>query len=164
MGEITVAPPIPGLFIVEDAVWKIKADGRIVNRLTGELHPDQIRDREAEKPRDWIAGGKRWTVNEAGQVCDADSGEVWIDPNADRKIGQAKEMRGTKWLAKYLGVSRQRASKLLNAGRVTGAVRNAVTGAWDLSRLATTSVRAGKRGPRLSVFRQEKKGMLRVVK
>ena len=43
ISEITVAPPIPGLFIVEDAVWKIKADGRIVNRLTGALHPDQIR-------------------------------------------------------------------------------------------------------------------------
>ena len=79
MSETTVAPPIPGLFIVEDAVWKIKADGRIVNRLTGELHPDQIRDREAEKPRAWIAGGKRWTVNEAGQVCDADTWLVLVD-------------------------------------------------------------------------------------
>ena len=137
---------------------------RIVNRVTGELHLDHVRDREAEKARFWTAGGKRWTVNEAGQVCDADSGEVWIDPKADWKIGQAKEMRGTQWLAKYLGVSRQRASKLLNAGRVTGAVRNAVTGAWDLSRLAETSVRAGKRGPRLGVFREEKKGTVRAVK
>lgn len=164
MSEITVAPPIAGLLVVEDAVWKIKADGRIVNRVTGELHPNQIREREAGKPKVWTANGKRWTVNEAGQVCDADTGEVWIDPNADREIGQAKEVRGTKWLAEYLGVSRQRASKLLNAGRVTGAVRNAATGAWDLSRLAMTAVRAGKRGPRLGAFRQEKKGRLRVVK
>lgn len=164
MREITVAPRIPGLLVVEDAVWNIKTDGRIVNRVTGEFHPDQIREREAEKPRVWTAGGKCWTVNEAGQVCDADTGEVWIDSDAGREIGQVKEMRGTKWFAKYLGVSRQRACNLLNARRVTGAVRDAVTGAWDLSRLATTSVRAGKRGPRLGIFRQEKKGSLGVVK
>ena len=164
MCEITVAPAIAGVWIVDETVWKIKADGRIVNRATGELHPDQIREREAEKPKVWTANGKRWTVNEAGQVCDADSGEVWIDPNAAREVGQMKERRGTKWLAEYLGVSRQRASKLLNAGRVTGAVRNADTGAWDLSRLAMTSIRAATRGPRLGVFREGKKGALRVVK
>lgn len=47
VSEITVAPPISGLVVVEDAVWKIKADGRIVDRLTGELYLDQIREREA---------------------------------------------------------------------------------------------------------------------
>lgn len=42
-------------------------------------------------------------VNEAGQTCDADSGEVWIDPNADREIGQAKEMRVRSGLQNILG-------------------------------------------------------------
>ena len=74
MNGITVAPLIPGLLIIEEAVWKIKADGRIVNRVTGEVHPDQIREREAEKPKVWTAGGRRWTINEAGQVCYADRG------------------------------------------------------------------------------------------
>jgi hypothetical protein len=122
VSEETVAPPIPGLWIIDRTVWKIKADGRIVNRLTGERHPNQVRDLEAKKPKIWTAGGKRWTVNEAGKICDADTGEVWVDPDEDRRIGHGKDKRGTQWLARYLGVSRQRASKLLNDGRITGAV------------------------------------------
>ena len=51
---------------------------------------------------------------------------------------------------------RQRASKLLNDGRITGAVRDPATGAWDLSRLATASVRTGKRGPKLGAFDTKK--------
>ena len=105
MSKITVAPPIPGLWTIDKNVWKIKRDGRIVNRLTGELHPNQVRDLEAKELEIWTASGKRWTVNEAGKICDADTGE-----------------------------------------------------AWDLSRLATASVKAGKRGPRLSAFGQKKKG------
>jgi hypothetical protein len=163
VSKITVAPPIPSLWTIDKNVWKIQRDGRIVNRLTGERHPNQIRDLEAKEPKIWTASGKRWTVNEAGKICDADTGEVWVDPDEDRRIGHGKEKRGTKWLAKYLGISRQRASKLLNDGRIMGAVRDAA-GAWDLSRLATASVTAGKRGPRLSAFGQKKKGKSRVVK
>ena len=51
---------------------------------------------------------------------------------------------------------RQRASKLLNDGRIAGTVRDPVTGAWDLSRLAAASVRAGMRGPKLGAFDTKK--------
>jgi len=60
----------------------------------------------------------------------------------------AQKRRGTRWLAELLGVSRQRASKLLNQGRVLGAVRDLRSGEWDLSG-CIGQVRAGRRGPHL---------------
>ena len=57
--------------------------------------------------------------------------------------------RGASWLARTLGVSNQRARKLLAEGRVRGARKDRTTGQWDLSGVAIPRVRAGRRGPGL---------------
>lgn len=46
-------------------------------------------------------------------------------------LGESK--RGAAWLARALGVSDQRARKLLAEGRVRGARKDNATGQWDLS-------------------------------
>ena len=58
-------------------------------------------------------------------------------------------IRGASWLARTLGVSDQRARKLLADGRVRGARKDRTTGHWDLSGVAIPRVRAGQRGPSL---------------
>ena len=62
-------------------------------------------------------------------------------------LGELK--RGASWLARALGVSDQRARKLLAEGRVRGARKDSATGEWDLSGGAIPRVRAGRRGPGL---------------
>jgi hypothetical protein len=57
--------------------------------------------------------------------------------------------RGASWLARALGVSDQRARKLLAEGRVRGAHKDGATGQWDLSGVAIPRVRVGRRGPAL---------------
>jgi hypothetical protein len=57
--------------------------------------------------------------------------------------------RGASWLARALGVSDQRARKLLAEGRVRGARKDSATGQWDLSDVAIPRVRVGRRGPGL---------------
>ena len=57
--------------------------------------------------------------------------------------------RGASWLARALGVSDQRARKLLAQGRVRGARKDSATGQWDLSDVVILRVRAGRRGPGL---------------
>ena len=57
--------------------------------------------------------------------------------------------RGASWLARALGVSDQRARKLLAQGRVRGARKDPTTGQWDLFDVAFPRVRAGRRGPGL---------------
>ena len=57
--------------------------------------------------------------------------------------------RGASWLARTLGVSNQRARKLLANGRVKGARKDRTSGQWDLSGVAIPRVRAGRRGPGL---------------
>ncbi len=112
----------------------------------------------------WVSKGVRWMADSTGHIWNADTGEVWEVPKPVWEVTKDKEIRGTKWLAETLGVSRQRASKLLNSGRVVGAVRNPNTGAWDLSRLLFTQVREGKRGPRLGANRQRNERVRRAVK
>ncbi len=72
-------------------------------------------------------------------VTDLDA--LIVDP------GESK--RGASWLARALGVSDQRARKLLAQGRVRGARKDSATGQWDLSDVAIPRVRAGRRGPDL---------------
>lgn len=57
--------------------------------------------------------------------------------------------RGATWLAAVLGVSKQRARKLLAEGRIKRAKRDPITGEWDLSHVLVVSVVPGKRGPKL---------------
>ena len=64
-------------------------------------------------------------------------------------VDPAQSKRGASWLAKALGVSDQRARKLLAQGRVRGARKDIATGQWDLSDVAIPRVRAGRRGPGL---------------
>ena len=77
-------------------------------------------------------------------------GEFELVTNLDALIvdpGESK--RGASWLARALGVSDQRARKLLAEGRVRGARKDSATGQWDLSDVAIPRVRAGRRGPGL---------------
>jgi hypothetical protein len=62
---------------------------------------------------------------------------------------QEAPKRGASWLARALGVSDQRARKLLAQGRVRGARKDNATGVWDLPDVAIPRVRAGRRGPGL---------------
>ena len=64
-------------------------------------------------------------------------------------VDPAQSKRGASWFAKALGVSDQRARKLLAQGRVRGARKDPTTGQWDLSDVAFPRVRAGRRGPAL---------------
>ena len=64
-------------------------------------------------------------------------------------VNPAQSKCGASWLAKALGVSDQRARKLLAQGRVRGARKYPATGEWDLSDVAIPRVRAGRRGPAL---------------
>ena len=64
-------------------------------------------------------------------------------------VDPGKSKRGASWLARALGVSDQRARKLLAQGRVRGARKDSATGQWDLSGVAIPRVRAGRRGPAL---------------
>ena len=75
-----------------------------------------------------------------------------FDLVTDLKVEMAvlgKLKRGASWLARTLGVSDQRARKLLAEGRVRGACKDSATGHWDLSGVAIPRVRAGRRGPGL---------------
>ena len=64
-------------------------------------------------------------------------------------VDPGESKRGASWLARALGVSDQRARKLLAEGRVRGARKDSATGQWDLSAVAIPRVRAGRRGPSL---------------
>jgi hypothetical protein len=64
-------------------------------------------------------------------------------------VDPEESKRGASWLARALGVSAQRARKLLAQGRVRGARKDSGTGQWDLSGVAIPHVRAGRRGPGL---------------
>ena len=64
-------------------------------------------------------------------------------------VDPEESKRGASWLARALGVSDQRARKLLAQGRVRGAHKDSATGLWDLSDMASPRVRAGRRGPGL---------------
>jgi hypothetical protein len=90
-------------------------------------------------------GGENWSVDVALR-----SGE--FDLVTDLKVGMAvlgESKRGASWLARTLGVSDQRARKLLAEGRVRGARKDSATGQWGLSGVAIPRVRAGRRGPGL---------------
>ena len=77
-------------------------------------------------------------------------GEFELVTDLDTPTVDAEESkRGASWLARALGVSDQRARKLLAQGRVRGARKDSATGQWDLSGVATPRVRAGRRGPGL---------------
>lgn len=65
-----------------------------------------------------------------------------------RRERAVRRPRGAAWLGRELGVSRQRASVLLNSGRVLGAHRDPETGAWDLSKLILVTIVRGTRGPK----------------
>lgn len=90
-------------------------------------------------------GGDNWPVDASLRP-----GEFELLTELDALIvdpGESK--RGASWLARALGVSDQRARKLLAQGRVQGARKDIATGEWDLSGVAIPRVRAGRRGPGL---------------
>ena len=98
--------------------------------------------------RVWEANGKRWSWD-GKAIRNLDTGEVALAASEPKSALDKFAGRGTRWLAERLGVSRQRASALLNSGRVVGASWNPLTGAWDCSRCLFSQVRPGTRGPRL---------------
>lgn len=90
-------------------------------------------------------GGGNWPVDAVLRPDEFD----WV---TDCKVEMAvlgESKRGASWLARALGVSDQRARKLLAAGRVRGACKDGATGQWDLSGVAIPRVRDGRRGPEL---------------
>jgi hypothetical protein len=141
-----VLPPLD-MVIIDSAIWKkSRRDGKFYNRVTGErwVHPaDLLRAKNPVAETD----AERALWKDRLQALSAE-----MDKREKKRM-----MKGVRWLAESLGVSRQRASVLLNTGRIVGAKRNPVSRAWDLSRLLMVSVAPGKRGPKMNVCRPEKK-------
>lgn len=143
------------MVIIDSAIWKkSRRDGKFYHRVTGEpwVHPsDLLRGKNPPSETD----AERAVWEQRLQVLSAEM----------EKREKKRLMKGVRWLAESLGVSRQRASVLLNAGRIVGAKRDPVSGAWDLSQLLVVSVAPGKRGPRMSACQLgETKRSLRAAK
>lgn len=90
---------------------------------------------------------RQLTVDDVGNVIDIatrrvvgfQQGVAPLPPPAKTPI------EGTAILAAALKVTKRRARQLLQAGRVTGAFKDPITGEWNLGQF--WHVRAGKRGP-----------------
>lgn len=141
----TVLPSIDAV-IIDSAIWrKSRTGGKFYNRVTGEP---------------WVHPADLLRANKSVAETDAERA-VWKERFRALAAEMEKEKKGTtkgvRWVAECLGVSRQRASVLLNSGRILGARRDAISGAWDLSKLLMVTVEPGKRGPRLKARRSEKK-------
>lgn len=135
------------MVIIDSAIWKkSRRNGKFYHRVTGEpwVHPSDVL--RAKNP---IAAtdAERAVWEQRLQTLSAEM----------EKREKKRLMKGVRWLAESLGVSRQRASVLLNAGRIIGAKRDPVSGAWDLSQLLMVSVAPGTRGPRMNACRPDKK-------
>ena len=98
----------------------------------------------------WEFYGLSWGGNDWSEDAVLRPGEFELVTKLDTLIvDPAQSKRGASWLARALGVSDQRARKLLAQGRVRGARKDPATGQWDLSDVAIPRVRAGRRGPGL---------------
>jgi hypothetical protein len=145
-GEIKTDLPSLDMVIIDSAIWKKnRRDGKFYHRVTGEpwVHPsDVLRAKKSIAETD----AERAVWKQRLQVLSTEM----------EKSEKKRLMKGVRWLAESLGVSRQRASVLLNAGRIPGAKRDPVSGAWDLSQLLMVWVAPGTRGPRMNTCRPEK--------
>lgn len=147
MDETKTVLPSMDVVIIDSAIWKkSRRDGKFYNRVTGErwVHPaDLLRANQAVDESD----AERAVREERLQAWSAEM----------EKREKKRTTKGVRWVAECLGVSRQRASVLLNSGRILGARRDAISGAWDLSKLLMVTVEPGKRGPRLKARRSERR-------
>lgn len=106
--------------------------------------------RKTVAAEDWELDGPFSGGNNGPEDAVLRPGEFELVTDLDTPIVDPEESkRGASWLARALGVSDQRARKLLAQGRVRGARKDSATGRWDLSGVAIPRVCAGRRGPGL---------------